>query len=162
VDERIAILLASLGIDSDSFARFLEWSLCEHLVRVMSDEVEMNELLVKPDALKRFRVALEARTGRRWSQDDYVALFERVKSEQARHIRTAIPYEEQMKLLARDELRCKRCGAEPPQVKLHIDHVIPVSRGGSNKSENLQFLCATCNLRKSNQMEVSGPWLNLS
>ena len=36
----------------------------------------------------------------------------------------------------------------------HIDHVIPVVRGGTNCRENLQLLCARCNLKKSDRTDV--------
>lgn len=34
----------------------------------------------------------------------------------------------------------------------HIDHVIPLSRGGINESSNLQLLCPTCNRSKGNKL----------
>ena len=45
----------------------------------------------------------------------------------------------------RDGGRCVQCGAE---VNLHFDHIIPVAKGGATTIENLQILCAPCNLSK--------------
>ena len=36
----------------------------------------------------------------------------------------------------------------------HIDHKIPVNQGGNNDRENLQLLCAGCNLRKSDRNDA--------
>lgn len=55
-------------------------------------------------------------------------------------------------VLVRDHFTCRFCGASPqkdPAVTLHIDHIIPWSKGGETTLDNLQTLCSKCNLGKS-------------
>lgn len=57
------------------------------------------------------------------------------------------------KVLQRDSFTCKQCGASPakdPSIELHLDHIVPWSKGGETSYENLQTLCSKCNLGKSN------------
>ena len=55
-----------------------------------------------------------------------------------------------MDVLERDNFRCQMCGGTAEQGSvLHMDHILPVSRGGATTLENLQTLCAACNLGKS-------------
>ena len=56
-------------------------------------------------------------------------------------------------VMQRDNFKCCMCGASPAKdssVELHIDHIIPWSKGGETIMENLQTLCSKCNLGKSN------------
>lgn len=48
-------------------------------------------------------------------------------------------------LLAQQDYRCAYCSAEH---RLSLDHKTPLSRGGSNWIENLQWLCVSCNSKK--------------
>ncbi|MFA6016459.1 MAG: HNH endonuclease [Gallionellaceae bacterium] len=55
-------------------------------------------------------------------------------------------------VLQRDRFTCRACGASPAisqGVELHVDHILAWSRGGDTVLENLQTLCAVCNLGKS-------------
>jgi 5-methylcytosine-specific restriction endonuclease McrA len=57
-------------------------------------------------------------------------------------------------ILRRDGFRCKICGrGEEDGVKLHVDHIIPVSKGGKTEEENLRTLCEDCNLGKGARIE---------
>ncbi|MGB6544925.1 MAG: HNH endonuclease signature motif containing protein [Candidatus Acidiferrales bacterium] len=52
-------------------------------------------------------------------------------------------------VLMRDGARCRLCGAVPDDdVRLHVDHVKPWSKGGETVLENLQILCNVCNIGK--------------
>jgi len=56
-------------------------------------------------------------------------------------------------VLQRDRFTCRACGASPAitqGVELHVDHIIPWSKGGETVLSNLQTLCSVCNLGKSN------------
>jgi len=64
-------------------------------------------------------------------------------------------------ILARDGYRCQYCGASAPAVTLHIDHIVPVAKGGTDDPENLITACETCNLGKRTRI-VSRPRLELS
>jgi hypothetical protein len=56
-------------------------------------------------------------------------------------------------ILQRDEFKCKACGVTPNEgAKLHVDHIHPVSLGGSDDPSNLQTLCSVCNIGKSNRI----------
>ena len=56
-------------------------------------------------------------------------------------------------IMLRDNFTCQKCGKQMlDEVGLHIDHIIPVSKGGKTVASNLQVLCSKCNGRKSNQL----------
>lgn len=68
--------------------------------------------------------------------------------------RIKIPSRVRYKVIERDGRKCCICGRSPitdKSVELHVDHKVPVSKGGTNNLKNLQTLCSECNLGKSNR-----------
>ena len=53
-------------------------------------------------------------------------------------------------LIVRQGALCALCGNRLPEdaADIHVDHIVPVARGGTSDPENLQAVCADCNLRK--------------
>lgn len=57
-------------------------------------------------------------------------------------------------VMRRDGFRCVLCGNSVEDgYKLHVDHIIPISRGGQTELSNLRTLCERCNLGKSDKIE---------
>lgn len=46
---------------------------------------------------------------------------------------------------------CNRCKHSFPFHRLTIDHIVPISQGGTNDDDNLQLLCAPCHTDKTKE-----------
>ncbi|WP_216821867.1 HNH endonuclease [Myroides sp. N17-2] len=66
-------------------------------------------------------------------------------------VRKNLPATIRFAVLERDKYHCKYCGRGVEDgVKLHVDHILAVSNGGSDSLSNLVTSCQDCNLGKSN------------
>lgn len=76
--------------------------------------------------------------------------YEETKKQERKIMNDDIRYN----VFKRDNYTCQLCGLTAKDgVKLHVDHIIPVSKGGKTVMSNLQTLCDRCNNGKSNKTE---------
>lgn len=57
-------------------------------------------------------------------------------------------------LKTRSGYRCLRCNLSEPEIKLTVDHIVPMSKGGLNVIDNIQPLCGPCNSKKQDTLIV--------
>lgn len=55
---------------------------------------------------------------------------------------------EKLFMLQKSKSRCCHCGKELSLSTMTVEHVIPISKGGTNDMENMVALCETCNAEK--------------
>jgi hypothetical protein len=73
-------------------------------------------------------------------------------------LRRSVSQSRRYAILDRDGFRCRYCGSTAADGKtLHVDHIVPVSHGGSNDDSNLCAACSDCNLGKGNRFKSSPP-----
>lgn len=76
-------------------------------------------------------------------------------AEQRRLMTDSLRYD----VMHRDQFRCQLCGATAEDgVKLHVDHILPVSKGGKTELSNLRTLCERCNMGKGSKIENAKPF----
>lgn len=98
-----------------------------------------------------------------WQQDQHCrAYYEKIKYNRQKNniyqikIRKTISGKYRHFILQKFHYRCSDCGASKDETTLHIDHIKPFSKGGSNELDNLQVLCKKCNLSKHTDEWVGG------
>lgn len=125
--------------------------------------------LVKPDSKYSYQVYSERFGGWRKSLEAFVEYIDEDESleeynQQSEAVsekmiikkkRTSRNISDRMRfrILERDGFTCQSCGASPIKergVRLHIDHIVPWSKGGETEENNLQAKCKQCNLGKGN------------
>lgn len=72
-------------------------------------------------------------------------------------MRKSISKKTRFEVFKRDGFTCQYCGAHPPSVILHVDHIMPVSKGGANHIDNYITSCEPCNLGKSANLLTDVP-----
>lgn len=68
--------------------------------------------------------------------------------------RTPLPKGIRFEVFKKDNHKCVVCGrGVADNITLHVDHIIPIAKGGTDELSNLRTLCDECNLNKSDLLQ---------
>ena len=78
-------------------------------------------------------------------------------SDAAKPRRKPITKTVRFEIFKRDGFTCSYCGAHPPAVILHVDHIHPAAKDGTNDPDNLVTACEDCNQGKAARLLSAVP-----
>ena len=97
-----------------------------------------------------------------FSQSDIIDAFDKIKEQELfadlkKRERSKMNDSLRYDILKRDGFRCTICGASAEEgAKLHVDHIVPIAKGGKTMADNLRTLCSSCNFGKSDKYDPNG------
>ena len=152
-------LTTQLGLDPNLFLHEIHWILEEERINKITPTLEQfQDWNRQKDGLNQF-----------WKYANSILCIE-LTAEEAQYIwncidltlntrqRKIFTFEDYLTIAIRSEQKCELCGKQPPEVTLEIDHILPVSKGGTNSTFNLRFLCQHHNRSRGNRFRWSDIW----
>jgi len=124
-----------MTIPTEVIMRMATLGLNEAQARAVADMLTAVEAATKADVLARMQPLREK------ARERYARYHQRlgISTREWRDLRDLV--------FQRDGLSCHYCGAS--EETMHVDHVLPLIRGGSNDIDNLVVACRACNCGKS-------------
>lgn len=112
------------------------------------------------DAYRKANKEAIAEQGKRWRTANAQRVTEKNQRRRARLLEAFVADVDREQIWARDEGVCQLCNiaidrslAWPHPLSMTIDHIIPLSLGGSHEPSNVQLAHAVCNSRKCDRVD---------
>lgn len=87
-----------------------------------------------------------------WEKHQNIEGLEKIREQNRIRKRRQRERERVKKIIEGKEKYCAYCGVKESEVELlHVDHIVPLSKGGGGEKENLINVCKTCNSSKHNK-----------
>jgi hypothetical protein len=159
VSMEVARLARQLDLNLDLIFHEVYWALGEERINRVTPSYDLFRLWERQrDGLDRFWDFANRTLGVGLSADEVQDIWECIDLTLNARKRRGFTFQDYLLLAVRSEQKCELCNRKPPDVTLEIDHVLPVSRGGSNVSLNLRFLCQHHNRSRGNRFRWADIW----
>lgn len=134
---------------------------CAHQSYLRNKEVVLERTKIwqekHPDKVRQFKKNWAEKCGKeywanyKWwlKNPERFAIINRRRQHRRKNAEGDYSIEDWQAILKANNSKCACCGVEG---NLTVDHIIPLSKGGTNNPENLQPLCRSCNSRKNTRI----------
>lgn len=157
--EHISALAQQLKLDTSLLYQEVYWALGEERInRVTPTETQFREWKRHKDGLMRFWAFANEQLNSPLTQDDVHDIWQCIDLTLRTHQRKSFQFQDYLMIAIRSDQCCDVCKKRPPEVKLDIDHVLPISRGGNELPFNLRFLCEQHNRSRGNRFRWADVW----
>lgn len=120
---------------------------------------ELNEKSLLRD--QKYPEAKKART-KRYINKNRVKLQVNANLRRDKKIGGDFNHLEWLDIMKKYNYTCLKCNKKEPEIKLTIDHIVPLSKGGLHKKDNIQPLCRSCNSRKHTKIIDYRPGIKIT
>jgi 5-methylcytosine-specific restriction endonuclease McrA len=156
---QIAALAAQLKLDTSLLFNEIVWALGEERInRVTPTAEQFGEWRRQKDGLVHFWHFANTTLCTCLEQDEVRDIWTCIDLTLNLKTRRGFGFQDYLMIAVRSDQKCQICGRCPPEVRLDIDHILPVSRGGSESHLNLRFLCEHHNRGRGNRFHWADIW----
>lgn len=136
-----------------------EDQLVKHIISENGHVVAVLHYIARQAGITPDEKRMSAKLPTKWPFEEYRKAVQKAQYQRKRAERYGLTdhftAEDYLRLLDFYCHRCVKCGGHWHGM-LTLDHIKPLSRGGSNLPSNLQFLCETCHIEKERIVEETG------
>jgi 5-methylcytosine-specific restriction endonuclease McrA len=162
VTKEIEEIAEQLGLDITLLRNEILWALGEERInRATPTYEQFRKWCRQRDGLRKFWAFANSRLEAKVAQDEILDIWHCIDLTLNARKRRAFTFQEYLMIAVRSDQKCEICGKRPPEVTLEIDHILPVSKGGTELVFNLRFLCQYHNRARGNRFRWADIWRRL-
>ncbi len=163
VDAEIRSLALQLRLDIGLLLQEIKWALGEERInRVTPPYDQFRKWSRERDGLNSFWHFANTQIGSQLSPDEVHDMWTCIELTLDSRRRRSFSFQDYLMIAMVSDQQCEYCRRRPPEVTLEIDHIVPVSKGGSESALNLRFLCQFHNRSRGNRFHWADVWRRMS